>query len=165
MDLKIIAAVSAMLHACAPVQAHQVKHKGLQIVHPWAYESGAYESGAHESGAHESGPHQEGIAATTVADVFMTIRNIGRTPDRLISATTPRAAQAIMVPGIQPGFGIEPGRELKLNGANGQIRLLGLTKPLYVHDNFPLTLIFEKAGRIEVEVHIEEARVEGHRKQ
>ena len=48
---------------------------------------------------------------------------------------------------------------MKLDASSGYVRLLGLTKPLYIDDNFQLTLVFEKAGRIDVEVHIEDAAI------
>ena len=140
MRLSLLAA--ALLTALTPqlATAHQVKHKALQIVHPWAHESPA--------------------GGATEASVFMTIRNKGRTADRLVSASTSRAAEARLIGGTSTAFAVKPGKELTLSVAHGHVHLLGLTKPLYMHDNFALTLVFEKAGRIEVEVHIEAARVE-----
>jgi periplasmic copper chaperone A len=127
-----------------PIQAHDIKHKALQIVHPWT----------HETGAHES---KDKMA--TSADVYMTIRNSGRTADRLVSVSTSRSGQAQLVPVTLDAFKIAPGQEVKLTKERGYVRLLGLTKPLYMHDNFPITLVFEKAGKIQIDVHIEEATV------
>jgi periplasmic copper chaperone A len=133
--------MAVALLAASPTlaQAHEIKHKTLQIVHPWAHES-----------KDTSQPS---------ADVYMTIRNLGRGGDRLLSARTKRSGQVQLVP-IQPDvFKLGPGQETKLGKSTGFVRLLGLTKPLYMHDTFMLTLQFEKAGRIDVEVHIEEAQV------
>ena len=120
-------------------QAHDIKHKSLQIVHPWAHES------------------KEKSAQS--ADIYMTIRNRGRSPDRLVSASTSRAGQAQLIPVAADAFKIGAGQEIKLTKDRGFLRLLGLTKPLYMHDNFPVALVFEKAGKIQVEVHIEEASI------
>ena len=128
----------------SPAAAHQIKHKTLQIVHPWAHESKDTNS--------------------TSADVYMTIRNRGRSTDRLVSAATGRAGQAQLVTVASDAFRIGPRQEIRLTQDRGFVRLHGLTKPLYMHDNFPITLVFEKAGRIEIEVHIEEASlVEPHK--
>jgi periplasmic copper chaperone A len=106
-------------------------------VHPWA--------------------HETTDKAATSADVYMTIRNSARAADRLISVSTGRAGQVQLIPVAPDAFKIAPGQEIKLTKERGFVRLLNLTKPLYMHDNFPVTLVFEKAGKIQVEVHIEEA--------
>ena len=149
MRVAIFAACLAAVSLPSAATAHDIKQKGLQIVHPWAHESGADEAG-------------KGNASS--AGVYMTIRNQGRGADRLVSASTPRAARAQLVVGSQAAFAIKPGEELTLNTTAGYLQLVGLTKPLHMHDNFPLTLIFEKAGRIEVEVHIEELRIQSQHK-
>jgi periplasmic copper chaperone A len=133
-----LAAMSMPMLATA-VPAHDIKHKSLQIVHPWAHES-----------KDKTSPS---------ADVYMTIRNSGRVADRLVSASSARSGQVQLVPVSADAFKIGAGQEIKLSKNTGFVRLLGLTKPLYMHDNFPVTLVFEKAGRIQVEVHIEEAAV------
>ena len=135
-----LAATLAVALAPSVVQAHDIKHQNLQIVHPWA---------------HESGPSD---AAT--AGVYMIIRNTGQTADRLVSASTARAAQTRLIASSQGGLLVNPGQELKLTKNAGYVRLFGLKKPLYAYDNFQLTLVFEKAGRVDVEVQVEEARVQ-----
>ena len=134
----LVCGCAAVLLA-APVQAHEVKQKNLQIVHPWAHESTD--------------------KTATSADVYMIIRNLGKTPDRLVSAATQRAGRVELVAVMPDAFLVVAGKEAALNQASGFVRLLGLKKPLYMHDNFPLTLVFEKAGRIKVDVHIEEVGV------
>ena len=140
MRILSLTAVLATLLAPHMAFAHEIKHKGLQIVHPWT---------------HESGP-----SSAASAGISMIIRNHGTAADRLVSASTPRAARDQLVAGARKTFAIAPGQELKLDTKTGYVRLLGLTKTMYAHDNFPLTLIFEKAGRVDVEVQIEEARVQ-----
>ena len=140
LHLAAVALASLLSQALSSgAQAHDIKHKALQIVHPWA--------------------HETKDKATTSADVYMTIRNSGRGTDRLVSASTSRAGQVQLVPVTADAFKISAGQEIKLTKDTGFVRLLGLRKPLYMHDNFPVTLIFEKAGKIQVEVHIEEVSI------
>lgn len=134
-----VAAGASLSIGLGSALAHDIKHKSLQIVHPWAHESTGAEAAS--------------------ADVYMVIRNKGRGGDRLLSATSARAQQVQLVPVAADAFKIVAGQETKLGKATGFVRLLGLTKPIYMHDTFKLTLQFEKAGRIDVEVHIEEAQV------
>ena len=132
---RLAIAMALTLVTVTPIQAHDIKHKSLLIVHPWAHET----------------------KDTATADIYMTIRNSGRVADRLVSVSTGRAGQVQLVPVASAAFMIGAGQEIKLTKDRGFVRLLGLTKPLYMHDNFPVTLVFEKAGKIQVEVHIEEA--------
>ena len=134
---KIFVGAMALAIDTASTQAHDIKHKALQIVHPWAHET----------------------KDTVAADVYMTIRNRGRVADRLVSVSTVRAHQVQLVPVAPNAFTVGPGQENKLTRERGFVRLLGLTKPIYLHDNFPITLVFEKAGKIQVEVHIEEESI------
>jgi hypothetical protein len=122
------------------LHAHGVKTKELEIVHPWT---------------REPGPQ-----TPTEAVVGMTIRNKGRSVDRLIAVETPSASKAeIVVAGaaLDSPLRIAPGSTVSMPGDGVHIRLVGLAKPLHAHDDFRMTLIFEKAGRIVVEVYVEEA--------
>jgi periplasmic copper chaperone A len=140
MRILSISATLAALLLPHTAQAHDIKHGNLQIVHPWAHQSGAQNA--------------------STAGVYMLIRNLGQTPDRLVSASTARAGQVNLVASPQGGFVIKPGQARKLSVKTGYVRLHGLKKPLYAHDNFPLTLVFEKAGRVDVEVQVEEAHIQ-----
>jgi copper(I)-binding protein len=128
-----------------PATGHSHKKKNLEIVHPWTSETVQKEA--------------------TTARVFMTIRNSGRLPDRLISASTAHAEKVELATGEDAAkdggsaapFSIAPGKALVM-GAKGQhLVLTGVKKALNAYDGFKLALVFEKAGRVVVDVMVEEA--------
>ena len=97
---------------------------------------------------------------------FITIRNAGGA-DRLVSASTPAAGRAELHSMIHDGD-IMRMREMDAiavpaNGAvtlapGGQhIMLIGLTRPLAVGERVPLTLVFERAGAVTVELAVQPA--------
>lgn len=145
------AGLTALLLAAAivpPAAAHSHKKKGLEIVHPWTPET------------------VQKDAAT--ARVFMTIKNRGRAPDRLVSASTPRADKvelAAVEDAAKDGtsaapFSIAPGKALVLHAKGPHLVLTGVKKAFHAYDDFQLTLVFEKVGRIVVDVVVEEAEPE-----
>jgi len=89
----------------------------------------------------------------------MKIRNTGEATERLLRASTPLASKASIVdPVSQDGkaLSIPGGGELVLRTDGPHIVLSGLKKPLRAYDTFALTLVFEKAGSVNVEVSVEE---------
>lgn len=116
----------------------------LQISHPWTREL----------------PPNSVAGAT-----YVTVHNHGATEDRLIAAKTPRAAKAEIHTMLRLGnvikmqkldsVGIPSGGEIKLTPGGTHLMLFGLQEPLVAGEHFPLTLQFEKAGEVEVEVVIE----------
>jgi len=127
-------------------QAHSHKVKKLEIVHPWCIETND--------------------TAKSVA-VYMTIRNAGGRPDKLLSATTSMAAKAeLREAGAAPAEGNAIGSvavgsrgEVDLKRTGPHILLSGMKKQLNPYDSFVMTLRFERAGKVEVEVMVEEASV------
>jgi periplasmic copper chaperone A len=121
----------------AAAAAHSHKARGLEIVHPHTLQT---------------------RKGTTTARVVMTIRNDGRAADRLVSASTPRAAK-VELDGASNGgaaFVVKAGGELGLAGDGPSVVLVGLKKPLDAYDDFKMTLVFERAGRIAIDVMVEE---------
>lgn len=125
------------------VLAHGVKTKTIEIDHPWTY------------GTEVAGSDVE---------VGATIKNVGRATDRLIGARSPHAKSVEIV---EPGpdgkspqsvraVELRPGARVELQLSGRRLMLRGFSKPLPPWDSFPLTLVFEKAGPIEVEVLVEE---------
>ena len=57
---------------------------------------------------------------------------------------------------ICDGADLGTGKSLQLTPAGSRLLLLGVKKPLAAYDSFKMTLIFEKAGIVEVEVMVEE---------
>ena len=141
--------------ALAPpaASAHSHKKKGLEIVHPWTPAT------------------TEKTTATT--QVFMKIKNRGAA-DRLLRASTPVAAGvALHEPvGADTGTAAKPvaaivvgaGKDVELVRNGPHLLLSGVKKRLDAYDSFKLTLVFEKAGSMVVDVAVEEAEtVEPHK--
>ena len=135
----LVLAAAAVLVATA-AQAHSHKLKSLEIVHPWCIET---------------------TDTAKAVSVFMTIKNSGR-PDKLLRATTSiagktelRVADDKTVSSV--GVATRGATDLKRDGPH--IQLSGVTKQLSPYDSFLMTLVFERAGKVEVEVMVEEASV------
>ena len=137
--------VATMLHATA-AQAHSHKFKRLEIVHPWCIETSD---------------------ATKPVIVSVTIRNAGRQPDKLLSATTSMAAKTEFREGGSPetegpvtrSVAVAGHAEVNLKRGGPHILLSGMKKQLNPYDSFFMTLAFERTGKVEVEVMVEEASV------
>lgn len=96
---------------------------------------------------------------------YFTILNKGAGADRLIGAETPiakkaelhehRASNGVMrMREVKGGLAIAPGGSLTFAPRGRHVMLMGLGKPLKAGDGFPLTLVFERAGRITVTVAV-----------
>lgn len=128
-----------------PAFAHEIVAGTLVIHHPW--------SRATPAGA-------------TTAAVYMMLHNKGDKPDRLIGAETDIAATAqihlmnmdngIMTMRQVDGVDIPPAGSAEMAPHGLHIMLTGLKKPLAEYDTFDMTLIFQQAGRVTVEVEVEE---------
>lgn len=139
----------AALFACAmPSFAHDYKAGELTIDHPWA---------------RELPPNAPAGAA------FFTVRNAGAA-DRLIGASTPQAqkselhththADGMMKMQQVQAVDIPAKGEARFQPGGNHVMLFGMNKPLKAGEQFPLTLEFEKAGKVEVQVKVEGA--DGH---
>jgi copper(I)-binding protein len=99
-----------------------------------------------------------------VGAAYFSLAAHGSGMDRLISASAPVAARAEMhtheVQGslmrMRKMDAVEVHAQAPVQFAPGgnHIMLMGLKAPLKEGDRFPLTLIFEKAGQIVVDVHV-----------
>jgi copper(I)-binding protein len=128
-----------------PAAAHEKTAGDLVIEHPYARATAAVQ----KNGA-----------------VYMVIRNRGNEPERLLAVRTVEAQSAglhsstINAEGIarmQPVETLEipPGSETKLTPAGLHIMLVGLKTRLFEGTIFPMTLAFERAGEVELEVMVE----------
>jgi copper(I)-binding protein len=125
------------LAAAGPVDAHETKQKSLTIVHPWVHETESSE-----------------------AILNVKIKNAGSGSERLLRATSPLAAKVSVLDAQgkeTEGLAISGHGELSVQTGGPQIVLQGIRKPLRAYDNFDLTLVFEKAGEVKVQVMVEEA--------
>lgn len=106
---------------------------------------------------------------------FMTIRNTGTAPDRLMAARTPLAQVVELHTHIRegdvmrmrpvPAIDLPPGQEVRLQPGGLHLMLIGLNAALDQGSRVPVTLVFERAGEVEVQLAVEAAgaRGAGHR--
>ena len=142
---RLLLAAPALLLTVAPAAAHDFTAGDLRIGHPWSRAAGANANGAG----------------------FMTIRNNGSQPDRLLSASTPAARVVELHTHIREGdvmrmrpvndIPVPPGQTVHLRPGGLHVMLIGLTGPLERGASVPLTLRFERAGEVEVTLAIEAA--------
>lgn len=58
---------------------------------------------------------------------------------------------------ITPTLDIDGSRPLEMSISGDRLILHNVTKSLWAYDTFPMTLVFERAGRIDIDVMVEEA--------
>lgn len=113
---------------------------------------------------HVDQPWARASAGQTGA-AYLTVRNDGDAPDKLLAVRTPAAGKAELhtmamdgnVMKMRPVLDIPVAAhgtaQLKPGGMH--VMLMDLRTPLKQGDKFPLTLKFEKAGDVSVEVSVE----------
>ena len=99
---------------------------------------------------------------------YMTLKNQGASADRLIAARSPAASRielhttlregGVMRMRELPAIDIPAGGTVKLERGGMHVMLIDLSQPLKAGAGFPLTLVFETAGTIEVMVAVEPVR-------
>ena len=125
-------------------QTHHYKLGPLQIDDPWSRAT---------------------VSAAPNGVVYLTIKNTGTTPDKLIDVASPAAEQAqvhdmkvendVSQMWLVGSVELPPGRTVTLAPNGLHIMLLGLKNPLEAAQTFPVTLTFEKAGSITIDVPVE----------
>lgn len=144
--MKRLLAATLLILLAMPAAGHEVRVGDLSIVHPWARAT----AGAAKNGA-----------------VYMKIENQGDTDDQLIGMATVAAERVEMhIHIVENGTAmmrkveaIDLPAHQTINFKPGEfhIMLFGVDPPLKEYDTFKMTLIFAKAGRVELEVYVEEA--------
>jgi len=134
--------VAVLLLAAA--HAHSFQLGDLDIGHPFARAS------AGRTGA-----------------AYLSLTNKGGTPDRLLSVRTPAASTAEVHATVKDGevmkmrpagiIDLPPGQTVRFQPGGLHVMLIGLAAPLKEGDKLSLTLVFEKAGSIDVVVNVEKA--------
>lgn len=102
---------------------------------------------------------------------YMTLENTAEMPDKLLSASTPVAAKAELHTHLKDGavmrmrevqsIEVGPKATVRLQPGGLHVMLMNLKNPLEKGTNFPLTLVFEKAGAVTVDVTVEAAGAMG----
>ncbi|WP_294620639.1 copper chaperone PCu(A)C [uncultured Roseovarius sp.] len=98
---------------------------------------------------------------------FMMIHNHGDAEDRLIGAASPVSklvqlhthkedANGVMkMMHVEEGFALPADGMIKMQRGGHHVMFMGLTEPFEQGDMIPLTLTFEKAGEMEIEVPVD----------
>jgi periplasmic copper chaperone A len=140
-----VLALMAALFATAPALAHEFTLGDLQIIHP----------------------HIPQPAATAkAAGGFMAIVNNGTEVERLIGVETDIAMKSEVHESKVDANGvgtmthvdaieIPPGETVSLEHGGYHVMLMGLTVPLTEGELHKATLIFERAGRVEIEFQVD----------
>jgi copper(I)-binding protein len=109
-----------------------------------------------------SGPFSRAtLPNAPVGGGFLTIENTGETADRLVSASSPAAAEVqihemkmegevMRMRALPDGLDLPPGETIVLAPGGFHLMLMGLTQPLVEGEAVPVTLTFEQAGTVEV---------------
>ena len=103
------------------------------------------------------------------AAYFETLENTGSAADRLLRATTPAAARvelhtmAVDAQGVMrmreiDAIALAPHAKIRMRPGSGMhLMLIGLKEPLKDGARFPMTLEFERAGKVDVTVVVQSA--------
>ncbi|KAF1047713.1 MAG: hypothetical protein GAK35_00528 [Herbaspirillum frisingense] len=147
-----IAAAAALLATAPLSQAHEYKLGQLEIGHPYARST---------------------VPGQPAGGAYFSIENKGSAPDRLVALSSPVAktteihtmameGNLMKMREVDGGLEVKPGQKIAMQPGNGyHIMLMGLSKPLKAGDKVPLTLTFEKAGKVDVTVNVEDAAAAG----
>lgn len=119
------------------------------------------------------------VPGAPMGTAYMLIHNHGSAPDRLLSASSPAAERVeihasvekdgvLRMEEVEEGLELRPGGVLLLNRGGPHLMFLGITDPFEDGDVVPVTLVFEKAGEVAVDIPVdldrltEEAGPEAH---
>lgn len=126
-------------------QAHEFQIREIHIGHPYARST---------------------LAVQTTGGAYFSLDNRGKTDDRLIKVESGIARSVEMHSMDMQGeimkmrevdaIELKAGASVPMKPAGGyHIMLVGLTHPLKAGEQFPMTLTFAKAGKVEVMVQVE----------
>ncbi|HXI07200.1 MAG TPA: copper chaperone PCu(A)C [Bradyrhizobium sp.] len=142
---RTIAFAVVLAASAAPVRAEDVKAGDLVISQAWSRQT--------PSGA-------------KVAGGYLTIENKGTAADRLISGSGDVAGKVevhemameggvMKMRPLDKGLVIEPGKTVKLAPGGYHLMLMDLKSQLKQGDKVPMTLEFEKAGKVNVSLEVQ----------
>ena len=97
---------------------------------------------------------------------FLTIKNTGSAADRLVAASSPAAdmvqvhemkmdGNVMRMREVDKGLEIPAGGSVTLAPGGYHLMMMGLKGPLKQGTSVPVTLVFEKAGKIDVQLSVE----------
>jgi hypothetical protein len=135
----------------APARAEEVKAGDLVITQAW---SRATPGGAKVGGG------------------YLTIENRGSAPDRLVGGSADVADRVqihemamnngvMTMRPLDKGLAIEPGKTVRLAPGGYHLMLFDLKSPLKQGDKLPVTLEFEKAGKVTLSLDVQGVGAQG----
>src|ERR1700744_4453826 len=141
----LVSVLFAATLCAAPARADEVKAGDLVITQGW---SRATPNGAKIGGG------------------YLTIENKGAAADRLIGVSAEIAGKVevhemamnngvMTMRALDKGLAIDPGKTVKLAPGGSHLMLFDLKHPLNQGDQLPVTLQFEKAGKVTVSLDVE----------
>lgn len=148
--LRRVAVACGLAAGALVATAHGADVGDLAIGHPWAP------------------PSLPGVR--NGAAYVASIETRGTRSDRLVRATTPAAdhvelhtmamdAQGVMRMREVEGIAVEPKAAVRMQPGMGyHLMLIDLKQPLKAGDSFPMTLVFEHAGKVDVKVVVQVPR-------
>ena len=145
MVLRRLALAALVAILALPAFALDYKLGAIEIGHPW---SRATPPTAESGGG------------------FLAITNTGTTPDRLIAVKSPAADKVeihemkmdgniMRMREVERGIEIPPGATVELKPGGFHVMFMGLKAPFAKEAKVPLTLVFEKAGSIDVDLMVQ----------
>jgi copper(I)-binding protein len=147
----LAAAIGLTAIATSPVLAQEYKAGAIKIEAPW-------------------------IRATPVgaevAGGYMKIENTGKEPDRLVGGSTEIAGKfqvhemsmsggVMKMRELDKGLEVKPGKSVELKPGSYHVMMLELKHPLKEGDKVKGTLVFEKAGAVDVEYAVRSMGAKG----
>jgi len=110
-------------------------------------------------------------AGAKTGAIYLTVVNGTQSDDKILSASTSAAGTAQLHTTIDdngvmkmrelPSIEVKAGSTVMLKPGGMHVMLMGLTQPLKPGDSFPLTLQFEKGGKMELTVTVTKAGAMG----
>lgn len=144
MLFKLVISTSISLAAVTGANAHDYSVGDIEILHPWS---------------RPTPPNAQ------VAGGFLTLKNNGDDPDTLLSVETPLSSiaeihRSVVEDGIASmrkidGVDIAPGEAVDLEAERIHFMFVEPKQRLRDGESFPATLVFEKAGRVDVEFAVQ----------
>jgi periplasmic copper chaperone A len=149
--MSIASAALAAYLSVAPARAADVKAGDLVVSQAW---SRATPKGAKTGGG------------------YLTIENKGSASDRLIGGSADVAGSVqvhemsmeggvMKMRPVENGLTIEPGKTVKLAPGGYHLMMMDLKSPLKKGDKLPITLEFERAGKVQVSLDVEGVGAQG----
>ena len=140
----IIAAVFAVALAI-PAQAEDVSAGGLKISAPWV----------------RATPKGAGVGGG-----YFKISNTGATPDRLVGGSTDVSSRfeihemsmdngVMKMRPLANGIEVKPGQTIEFKPGGYHVMFVGLKRPFAQGEHVKATLMFEKAGNVDVDFAVE----------